>query len=224
VIAVLARAPMSRLLRTPRAQLAVGVWFAVAVAFAVAARGTWHAADHAMLDAYGPLVLPLLAYAMVGAITGPSSLSRSVAPLVAFGVSPARAASAAVVVAVVACTAAAACLAAGVDVLAHGSADPPLWRDSMASAYAGGLGGAAYAAWLMLGTSVGKQGGGRLAFLLADWVLGANDGAAALVTPRGHLRNLLGGTPPMDLPQRASAAALVVLAIACALLSARRAR
>lgn len=224
MIAVLARAPVARLLRTPRAQMAVGGWFAIAIAFAMRARGSWHAVDHAMLDAYGPLVLPLLAYATVGGVIGAGSLSRSVAPVVAFGASPVRAASAEMIVAMVACTAAAACLAAGVDLLAHGAADPPLWRDMTASAYAGGLGGAAYAAWLMLGASIGKRGGGRFAFLLADWVLGANDGAAALVTPRGHLRNLLGGAPPMDLPQRASAAALVVLTIGCALIAVRRAR
>ena len=226
MIAVLTRAPMARLLRAPRARIAMGGWFAIAIAFAMTARwrGSSHAADHVLLDAYGPLILPLLAYAIAGGVVGAHSLSRSGAPLVAFGASPVGAAAAAVAVAAVACTVAGALLAAGVDLLAHGSADPPLGRDAMASAYAGGLGGAAYAAWFMLGTSFGKRGGGRLVLLVADWMLGASDGAAALVTPRGHLRNLLGGTPPMDLPERASAAALVVLAIALGLVAVRRAR
>jgi len=226
LIATLARAPIARLLRDPRARLAMVGWSAVAVAFAIASRwrGSSHAADRALLDAYGPLVLPLLAYAIAGGVVGARSLSRSGAPLVAFGASPTRAAAVAVLVAVVACTVGGACLAAAVDILAHGSADPPLGRDAMASAYAGGLGGAAYGAWFMLGASFGKQGGGRLALLVADWMLGAGDGAAALLTPRGHLRNLFGGPPPVDLPERASAAALVAFAIACALLAARRAR
>ena len=136
MIAVLARAPVARLLRTPRAQMAVGGWFAIAIAFAMRARGSWHAVDHAMLDAYGPLVLPLVAYATVGGVIGAGSLSRSVAPVVAFGASPVRAASTEVIVAMVACTAAAACLA-GVDLVAHGATDPPLLRDMTASAYAG---------------------------------------------------------------------------------------
>ncbi|MGP6156527.1 MAG: hypothetical protein ACLPYS_03190 [Vulcanimicrobiaceae bacterium] len=206
--------------------MAIGGWFAIAVAFAIATRwrGSSHAADHVLLEAYGPLLLPLLAYAIVGGVVGAQSLSRSAAPFVAFGASPARAAAAAVAVAAVTCMVAGALLAAGVDVLAHGSTDPPLLRDSMASAYAGGLGGGGYAAWFMLGASFGKRGGGRPVLLVVDWVLGASDGAAALATPRGHLRNLLGGMPPMDLPERASAAALLMLAIAWALVAIRRAR
>ncbi|MGA7119898.1 MAG: hypothetical protein WBY94_07375, partial [Polyangiaceae bacterium] len=60
--------------------------------------------------------------------------------------------------------------------------------------------------------------------LVADWVLGASDGAAALLTPRGHVRNLLGGVPPLDVSQRASAIALVLLAIGWASVAWRRAR
>ena len=65
---------------------------------------------------------------------------------------------------------------------------------------------------------------GRVVLLVVDWILGANGGAGALLCPRGHVRNLLGGAAPMDLSQRASAAALVFLAIASALIAIRRAR
>jgi hypothetical protein len=226
VIAALARAPLARLLRTPRTRIAVAGWVTIAVAFAIAERwrGSSHGADRVLLDAYAPLVLPLLAYALVGSVVGRHSLANSAAPLVAFGAPPARAAALAVIVAGAACTIAGALLAAGVDLVGHGSADPPLARDAIACAYAGGLGGAGYAAWFMLGASFGKGGGGRLVLLVVDWMLGANAGAAALVTPRGHLRNLFGGMPPMDLSERASAAALVALTIACALVAVRRAR
>jgi hypothetical protein len=226
VIAALARPPWVRLLRTRRAWAAAGGWGAIALAFATAARasGSSHAADQVLLHAFGPLVLPLLAYALVGAVVGARSLSSAVAPLVAFGARPARAAAVALAVAAAACAVAGGLLAAGVDLWAHGSADPPLGPDAMASAYAGGLGGAAYAAWFALGASFGKRGGGRVALLLVDWVLGASDGAAALFTPRGHVRNLLGGTALMDLPERASAGALVALAMACALIAIRRVR
>ena len=60
--------------------------------------------------------------------------------------------------------------------------------------------------------------------LVVDWVLGANGSAGALATPRGHLRNLFGGMPPMDLSQRASAAALAVLTLGYALVAIRRSR
>jgi hypothetical protein len=123
-----------------------------------------------------------------------------------------------------ACTIAGALLAAGADVVAHSPGDPPLGRDALASAYAGGLGGAAYATWFVLGASFGKRGTGRPVLLALDWLFGANDGATALVTPRGHLRNLLGGAAPMDLSQRASACILIAIAIASTVIAARRAR
>jgi hypothetical protein len=75
-----------------------------------------------------------------------------------------------------------------------------------------------------LGSSFGRRGGGRPVLLVVDWMLGASGGAAALMSPRGHVRNLLGGAPPMDLSERASALLLVALAVVCALWSVRRAR
>lgn len=226
MIAALVKAPVLRLLRTPRTRMAVAGWFAIGLAFGVAARwrGSTHAADHVLLEAFGPLVMPLLAYVLVGGVVGGQSLSRATAPFVAFGASPARAAAATILVAAAACVVSESFLAAGVDVLAHGSTDPPLLRDALASAYAGALGGAGYAAWFALGASFGRRGGGRPVLLVADWVLGASDGAAALLTPRGHVRNLLGGVPPLDVSQRASAIALVLLAIGWASVAWRRAR
>jgi hypothetical protein len=46
----------------------------------------------------------------------------------------------------------------------------------------------------------------------------------SLVTPRAHLRNLLGGTPPAALGERASAALHLLLAALLLLLAVRRAR
>jgi hypothetical protein len=197
----------------------------LALGFAIVARSqqSSHGADHVLVGAYGALVLPLVAYVLVGATLGPRSLAASIAPLVSFGAPPGRAAAVSVGVAVVACTLVGALLASTVALVAHGEADPPLARDAFASAYAGGLGGAAYAAWFALGASLGKRGGGRSVLLVLDWVLGAAGGASALLTPRAHLRNLLGGTSPMDLPERASAAALVTLALVWILVAVRRA-
>jgi hypothetical protein len=226
VIAALARPPLARLLRSRRARIATIGWCGLGIAFALTARssGSSHAADHALLGAYGPLVLPLLVYSLVGAVLGARSLSVSAAPLVAFGARPAYVAGVAVVIAAAACAICGGLLAGVVDVVAHGSGDPPMGRDALACAYAGGLGATAYAAWFALGASFGKRGAGRLVFLVVDWALGTGDGAAALVTPRGHVRSLLGGTPPLELSERASAAALVALAVACAILAMKRVR
>jgi hypothetical protein len=102
--------------------------------------------------------------------------------------------------------------------------DPPVARDVLASAYAGALGGAAYAALFALGASFGRRGGGRMVLLVTDWVLGANSTALALLTPRGNLRNVLGGAPPWGLGERGSAIALLALAFVFAAAAVRRTR
>jgi hypothetical protein len=225
MMAALARPSIARLVRRPGAWIAAVAWGALACAIGALARarGAVHGADHVLVDTYGALVLPLLTYAIVRAAFGPGSLRAGAAPVVAFGAHPARAAAAAIAVAAVSCAAAGALIAGAVAFVAHGIGDPPPLRDAAASAYAGALGGLAYAAWFSLGTTFGRRGGGRAVLLVLDWVLGASGGAGALVTPRGHLRNLLGGAPPMDLSQRTSAAALLALTLLYALIAVRRA-
>jgi hypothetical protein len=224
MIAALARPPLARLLRTPRSLATVGAWCVLSLGFALSAhvRGVAHGADHVLVDAYAALLLPLLVYTLVGAVVGTGSLSASTAPLVLFGAAPARAAAVTVGVAVLTSLAMGGALAALLAVVAHGASDPPAPGDALASAYAGALGGAAYAAFFALGTGFGRRGGLRVALLLVDWVLGRGRGALAILVPRAHVRNLLGGEAPLDLSPRASALALVVIAVAFALLAVRR--
>lgn len=226
MIGALARVPATRLGRTPRAWLPLLGWVLVGVAMAVMARSERapNGADHVLVGAFGALVVPLLAYAAVAAAVGGQSLIASVAPMVTFGASPWRAASVTVAFAVLTAALPAALLGALVAGVAHGVDDPPAARDALVSAYAGALGAAAYAGYFALGASFGKRGGGRAVLLVLDWVLGSNRTALALITPRGHLRNLLGGTPPYGLGERSSALALVAIAAACALVAIRRAR
>jgi hypothetical protein len=227
---VLARLPAARLFRTTRVWIAAGAWSVLAIAMAVfmrrrgASRGASHGADDVLVEAFGALVLPLLAYTLVGAALGARSIAGSTTALAAFGASRARAAAVTVGVAVAASALGGALLAAVVALVAHGAADPPLARDALVSGYVGALGGAAYASWFSLGAGFGRRGGGRLVALLVDWVLGASGGTLALFAPRAHLRSLLGGAPPMDLSQRWSAVALAVLAMACAIGAVGRAR
>ncbi|HEX8791995.1 MAG TPA: hypothetical protein VF765_13665 [Polyangiaceae bacterium] len=222
----LARLPLSRLLRTPRTVLTVGAWAALAIGFAVAARaqGASHGADRALVDAFGALVVPLLCYAIAGGALGADSLSAAGASAVAFGATPRRTAATTIATILGASVASCAVLGAAVAIVAHGSADAPVARDALASAYASALGGAAYASLFALGSAFGRRGGGRTVALVADWLLGANTTVVAFVTPRAHLRNLLGGTPPAALGERLSAVALLLLAALFALLALRRAR
>lgn len=225
MIAILARPALARLGRL-RPLVAIGAWTLLAVAFALAARsrGVAHGADRVLLDAFAALVLPLTSLTLVGALLGARSLAGSGTALVSFGAAPGRVAAVTCALAVAGCALVGAVLAALVAVLAHGSSDPPVAGDAVASAYAGLLGGAAYGGWFALGASFGRRGGGRIVALVVDWVLGAGPGAVAILTPRAHVRNLLGGTPPMGWPERASAAALVVLAVAFAAASVSRSR
>jgi hypothetical protein len=204
--------------------MAFGVCAVVCAALAVAARahGSPHAADHLLIGLFGGYALPLLAYALVGAAIGARSLTASGAALTAFGAPPLRVAVVSVLVAIGATAVASAIIAAGVALLGHGPGDPPLGRDALASAYAGSLGGAAYASLFSLGATFGKRGRGRAVLLIADWLLGGVDGLS-LPLPRGHVRNVLGGAAPLEWSQRASAVALGVLAVAYAVVAVIRA-
>jgi hypothetical protein len=217
---------LARFTRIPRSRWIIGAWFSLGVGFAAVARaqGVSRGADQVLLGAFGALVLPLLAYSVVGAAVGRRSLATSGTALVAFGASPGPVAAATAAASVGAGALTGAVLAASIALLAHGPADPPVVRDAIVSGYAGLLGGAAYCAWFVLGSSFGKRGGGRTVFLLADWLLDAAGGGASALGPRAHLRNLLGGTPPMGLSERTSAVALIALAFACAAVAVIRVR
>lgn len=222
----LATAPALRILRTRSLWLALAGWTLLAVAVAAAARSgdTPLGATRVLLGVFGRVVLPLVTYAVVGAAIGPRSLRAAIDPLVAFGASPIPAGIGVVAVAAIASAACSAALAAAVAAIAHGPGDPARAFDAAASAYAAGLGAAAYAALFALGAAFGRRGGGRPVLLFVDALLGAQTGAAAVFVPRGHLRNLLGGAPPMNFPERASAVALVLLAVAFTALALRRVR
>lgn len=226
MIRLLARLPAARLFRAGPGWLVAGAWSALAIAVAIAMRASQspEGASRVLIGIYGGLALPLMTYALVGTALGRRSLTASTRQLAVFGAPPSRTAATTIAIAMATCAATSALLAAVLAVVAHGSADPPPARDALVSAYAGGLGGAAYAAWFGLGAAFGRRGGGRTVLLVADWILGVTRGAGALPTPRAHLRNLLGGAPPMNLPERASACALVLLAALCLLLASKRAQ
>jgi hypothetical protein len=224
MIAPLARPTLTRLVRSRQSWLSFLAWcsLAIGIALAVRSQGLAHGADHALIGGYGAVVLPLLTYAQTGAALGSRSLWASTAPLVAFGAAPMRAALVSIGVAAAACGAMGSLLAAVVAFVAHGAADPPPLVDALAAAYGGGLGGLAYASWYCLGASFGRSGRGRTLLLVVDWVVGASGNSGAFLTPRGHVRNLLGGAPPMDMSQRTSAILLLSIALLCAAAAARR--
>jgi hypothetical protein len=223
-VAVLARVPLARLARAPRAWLPVAAWFALgAVSAVVFARAGGDGASDALDGVFAPLALPLVVYAVVGATLGGDGLARASRSLVAFGAAPSRVAVATIAVAVGTGALVAAALGALVVALAHRSGDPPLARDLAITIWVAALAGAAYAALFALGATFGKRGGGRAAVLVLDWLFGSSDGVAGLLTPRAHARSLLGGPAVAELSGRWSALALVALVALFTALAVRRA-
>jgi hypothetical protein len=217
---VLARIPALRLLRTPRAWLPIMAWVLLAIVVALSARssGSTSGADHVMRGTFAFLVLPLVAYGVVGAALGGSGLRRGIRGVVSLGAAPRTAALATVLVAMASAAVLCGILAVVVCALAHGPQDPPLAADLIASLWVSALGGASYAAYFSLGSAIGK-GAMRGVFLALDWIIGGGAGVGALITPRGHVTALLGGPLCADLSQRASSIMLVVLMIAFAALA-----
>lgn len=221
----IARLPLARLLRMPRAWLPTLGWITLAVGATLITRQSGGAsADRAILGVFGPFVLPLLAYGIVAATFNGQRVGTAGAPLRAYGARGGQIAVVSALVAMAATALLAALLAPSLVLLGHGPFDPPLGHDALTSAWIGALAGAAYAGFFTLGACLGKKGGGRGVFLFVNWVLGAGKGASALLVPYGHVRSLLGGDPVLALSQRGSALALAVIAVAALALVAWRGR
>jgi len=212
--AMIARVPLARLTRSRRAWLAIAAWFVIGLAGAiiVRARGNTTGADHMMRSSYGFIVLPLVAYATVGATLGGMGMKRAIRGIVVLGADPRRAALITTAVALLASAIFGALAAIVINVIAHGSADAPLARDLFASSWIGGLGGASYAAYFCAGSAIGR-GAMRSVFLFIDWIVGSGAGFGGLFTPRGHVTSLLGGAPVFELSPRVSSVAIVALVV-----------
>lgn len=224
-MSALATVTWKRLARATRAWLAIALWVAVAVVPALLERlrSVGHGADHALLGFYSSIALPFLAFSVLSAVLGREGLGASSIALANFGATPGRVALHTVTVAVVASAALGGTLGAVVDVVGHGVLDPPLRDDALRALAAGALGGAAYAAFFALGSAFGARGWGRSVLLLLDWVFGVGSGTSALLVPRAHVRNLLGGLAPLEVSGRVSYAVLAAMTILFTWLACARA-
>jgi hypothetical protein len=212
--------------RLSRASSAFGVAIALLAVIAGALlerlSGSRLATDRALTGVTLGLVLPLWAYGVVARALGGTRLDRAFSELARYGACRRRAAFGALLVLVALLAVAGALVAALAVIVTRAPADPVLVRDLATSTWIGALGGASYAAWFVLGSSFGRNGGGRSWALIIDWVLGAGASAMALPWPRGHLENLLGGEPVLGMPQWSATIALVVLGLVYSLLAIYR--
>ncbi|HMJ10007.1 MAG TPA: hypothetical protein VK524_01315 [Polyangiaceae bacterium] len=100
--------------------------------------------------------------------------------------------------------------------------DPALAGDVLATTWIGALAGLGYAGWFALGSTFGRDGRGRLWFLLVDWLFGVSSAAVLLPSPRACVSGLLGVVPGPGTSLMLCAALLGGLALACSLLATWR--
>jgi hypothetical protein len=201
------------------ARVGSGVAFAVAiasvalVAFVERRALPLAAADRALTGVALGVVLPLLGYGTVARALDGRRLDQALASLARHGGNRRQAALGVVLVVTPLLAIAGALLAALAVIVTRAPADPLLLSDLRTSSWVGALAGTAYAAWFVLGSTVGRAGGGRIWALVADWVLGAGATAAALPWPRAHVRNLLGAAPVLGMPEWSASLALGALTV-----------
>ncbi|MGC4091920.1 MAG: hypothetical protein QM756_29365 [Polyangiaceae bacterium] len=162
-------------------------------------------------DSFG-LWLPLCAFAVVKRVSGGARLeaaTRGTARHAGRRRATLMGACAAIL-AVLAC--AGLCFALATVLVARPDGQRGLLNELLLSGWIGAFAGVAYGAWLSFASGFGRRGR-RLTFLGLDLIFGSSVGAWALPFPRAHIRNLLGGAPPLGLPQLASTG-LILAAIA----------
>jgi hypothetical protein len=203
-------------LRRPSAWLApaLALGFVMVAALLERRVSAARAADHALTGATFGLALPLLAYFTVTCTTGRSRLDAALGELGRHGVHRRLGAAGLAGTTAALLAPMGALLACTTVLFARGLGDPRLLSDLGMSAWLGVLAAFCYAAWFAFGSLFGAAGGGRTVVLLVDWVLGSGSTALAIPCPRGHLRNLLGAEPVMQMPQWSALLAVGLLTCA----------
>ena len=221
----LVQLPLLRFVRGRRAWLPILGWSLLGIGSAVVARrtGSTTGADHTLRGTFAFVVVPLLAFAVVSAASGGTGLRPGVRGLVALGAAPRRAAAASIAVAMLVSALLCAVVGTVVCFVAHGGGDVSLARDLPATAVVSFASGATYAAFFCAGSAIGRCAL-RGFFLVADWVLGAPAGLAAVLVPRGHVMALFGGGACFSLSRTTSSIVLVLLCVVYAALALRLAR
>ena len=180
------------------------------------------APDDALQGAVFGIALPLLAYLVSERVCEGKRLDRSVDGVARYG-SDRRAALLGLLLASALCSALVSALLTVAALLgAHAPRAPSLIADLRASVGIAILAGVVYALYFGVASLLGKRGGGRKWALIVDFVMGAGGSALAAPWPRGHLRNLLGGEPVVELSQANAWFALGAIGVACVALSVLR--
>jgi hypothetical protein len=195
---------------------ALALSFELGVALLERAQGRIGAADRALAGGAFGIALPLLCFFLVQRACAGASLADAVAPLarhgldrrgLALGLSLPPALVAAVFGVLSSLL---------VVLVTRGFGDAKLSADVVTSLWIGLVAGVAYVAAFVGASAIGRNGQGRSWLLAADFLLGQSDSFLAIPWPKAHVRNLLGGSAALELPQ--TAALLVLLGTSFAFL------
>lgn len=178
------------------------------------------AVDRALLRGSFGILLPLVGYVAFSRILRDGGMDALLRPISRHGASG-RALWIGVAAVLLAMMTIVGTMFAGATVLcARTLDDPALLADLPRSSSVGALAGIAYGAWLILGSSLGRAGGGRKWLLLLDLALGVSASALAPFCLRPHVASLLGGEPLLE-QSPMEATVLLVASTLFALLAAR---
>ena len=214
----------SRRLREPGTLSAclLGLCFELGVALLERAQGKVGAADRALTGGAFGIALPLLCYFLVHRACAGSSLRAAVNPLARHGMSRYGLALGLTVPPALAAAVFATLSGVLVVAITRGASDPLLLRDTATCIWIGLVAGIAYGIAFVGASGFGQRGQGRVWLLGADFLLGAGSSLLALPWPKGHVRNLLGGAPVLQLSQMSALLLLLGTSFACLWLGALR--
>jgi hypothetical protein len=189
--------------------------FELGVALLERAQGQRGAADRALLGGAFGITLPLLSYFLVTRVCTSASLRGALHPLARHGLNRYPLTLGLAIPPAVLVAGFAALSSLPVVFITRGFADAALGRDLVSCVWIGLVAGLAYVAAFVGASGYGRRGQGRVWLLAADFILGAGSSLAAMPWPRGHVRNLLGGAPVLELSQWSALLMLLGTSFAC---------
>jgi hypothetical protein len=193
---------------------ALALLFELGVALLERAHGRTGAADRALGGGVFGFALPLFCYFLVSRVCAGDGTNGALHALSRHGADRRASLLGLTLPAMLVGAAFAAVSGVLVVLVTRGFGDASLGRDAFTSAWIGALAGPAYVVAFMGASAFGRLGRGRSWLLAADFVLGAGSSFWAFPWPKGHLRNLLGGVPVLEMSQLAALAALLGTSLA----------
>ncbi|HXK19214.1 MAG TPA: hypothetical protein VNG33_15480 [Polyangiaceae bacterium] len=195
----MARARLSQ--RATLVAAALALSFELGDALLERTQGALGAADRALSGGAFGIALPLFCYFLVARVCDGKSLHEALVPLARHGLDRRTLTLGLALVPALLAAVFAALSSIVVVLFTRSPGDPRLVSDAMTSLWIGLAAGVAYVAAFTGASTLGRRGQGRFWLLAADFVLGAGDSFLALPWPKGHIRNLLGGSQVLELSQ-----------------------